>query len=136
MRKTRSRDNIRDDAEIIPRLAQVNAFALFLYSFPRFRFPRRSLSSFHTLRRVSVVVPSSCSKFGIEASFVFAAVFTSRRQELRCDAPACSRAHSTMIILLYGSMSVTDVPLAQPVYCFRLVKVQEPGKGCVNIRIV
>lgn len=55
------------------------------------------------------------SKFSVETSFVFVAVFTSRRQGLWCDASACSRAHGTMIILLYGSVSVTDVPLAHPV---------------------
>jgi len=44
-----------------------------------------------------------------------------------------ARARHTMIILLHGSVSVTDVPLALR---SRLVKVQEPGKGCVNIRIV
>lgn len=54
------------------------------------------------------------SKFSVETSFVFATVFTSGRQGLWCDASACSRAHGTMIILLYGSVSVTDVPLAQP----------------------
>lgn len=127
-RVKRARNDIRDGAEIILRLAQVNAL-----------FPRRSLFFLGT-KRFSLIAPSSRSKF--EASnpllFVFTTVFTSGRQELlrRYDAPVYPRAHSTMIILLYGSVSVTDVPLAQPYTGFRLVKVQEPGKGCVNIRIV